>query len=209
MLSVCAAGNSINLSADLQGSITSLYEKDRTQGTATMNNQAQFLNSLPERDKLEGYRLYTACIKDFVSKGASEASPPGKAIPSRSQTSSNGGVEVTLQKCQVGASVLQCLITVSCVEHECRFALYGTYAPKGAHSVFIPQGSNLPYQARVGLNTPHDLGSASGKIAAATPTRAYLTFHDVPADTGSGKVVVSYSADSLPGKAEFQINAAR
>src|SRR3954466_9043192 len=79
MLTTCAAGNSINLSADLRGSLTSLYEKDRTQGTATMNNVTQFLGSLPEKDRLEGYRLYTSCIKDFVSR---PGPPPASYAPS-------------------------------------------------------------------------------------------------------------------------------
>lgn len=69
MLTGCAAGAGIDVSADLVGNISSIYEADRTNGHAIIKSQSQFLNSIPDADKLEVYRLYTACIKDIVHAG--------------------------------------------------------------------------------------------------------------------------------------------
>lgn len=69
MLTGCAAGAGIEASADLVGNISSIYDADRTNGHAVIKSQSQFLNSIPDADKLEAYRLYTACIKDIVHAG--------------------------------------------------------------------------------------------------------------------------------------------
>lgn len=66
LLQGCATGAQIYVSADLLGSITSIYEGDKTQGKALIKSQTEFLKLIPEKDRLEAYKLYISCISKFV-----------------------------------------------------------------------------------------------------------------------------------------------
>lgn len=66
MLTACASGASTEFDANLVGSIKELYEGQSTKGYAKLRTQTDFLSLLPDKDKLEGYRLYTECIKSIV-----------------------------------------------------------------------------------------------------------------------------------------------
>ncbi|ESX41115.1 hypothetical protein NLY43_14035 [Mesorhizobium sp. C416B] len=68
-LTTCAAGANTRFSADLIGSINDIYEgnKDKIQGKADLEIQSQFLQSLPDNMKMEGYRLYVECVQKLLS----------------------------------------------------------------------------------------------------------------------------------------------
>jgi len=67
MLNACASGASTEFDANLVGSIKGLYEGQQSKGFAKLKTQTGFMELLPEKDKLEGYRLYTECIKSIVT----------------------------------------------------------------------------------------------------------------------------------------------
>jgi hypothetical protein len=67
MLTACANGATTEFDANLVGSIEGLYQGQQSQGFANLKTQTGFMELLPEKDKLEGYRLYTECIKSIVS----------------------------------------------------------------------------------------------------------------------------------------------
>lgn len=73
LLSTCAAGSKEEFSADLIGNIGNIYEgnKDLIQGTARNDIQAYFLEQLPDKDRLEGYRLYVECVKSILQDDSS------------------------------------------------------------------------------------------------------------------------------------------
>lgn len=73
-LTTCAAGANIEISADLIGSINTIYDGGSTQGTAKLRNMGAFLEALPEADRLKAYELYTKCIKSFLDQ---QSSNPG------------------------------------------------------------------------------------------------------------------------------------
>lgn len=66
-LQTCAAGGEFEVDADLIGSVVNIYDEDRTEGKATINNQTTFLSLIPEKDRFKAYQLYVGCIKDILS----------------------------------------------------------------------------------------------------------------------------------------------
>src|SRR5689334_27709 len=66
MLASCAAGANIELKADLVGSITTIYQGQRTQGAASFQSSTEFLKLIPENSRLEAYKLYTQCIRNII-----------------------------------------------------------------------------------------------------------------------------------------------
>lgn len=66
LLQGCAVGAHIEISADLLGSITSIYKGDKTQGKTLISSQTEFLKLIPEKDRLKAYELYTRCISNFI-----------------------------------------------------------------------------------------------------------------------------------------------
>jgi len=69
LLQGCAIGAQINVSTDLIGSITSIYEGDKTQGKASISSKTEFLNLIPKKDRLKAYKLFTKCISGFIQNG--------------------------------------------------------------------------------------------------------------------------------------------
>ena len=67
MLTACASGATTKFDANLIGSIKQLYDGQGADGHASLETQSDFLKLLPDKDKLEGYRLYTECIKSIVA----------------------------------------------------------------------------------------------------------------------------------------------
>src|SRR4051794_9648006 len=63
LLRSCAAGADINLSADLQGSLKTIYEGQRTQGAASFKSSTEFLKLIPENQRLEAYKVYAQCVQ--------------------------------------------------------------------------------------------------------------------------------------------------
>lgn len=68
MLQGCAIGANIEVSADLMGSIATIYQGDKTQGKASIRSQTEFLKLIPEKDRLKAYELYTACMRDLLGR---------------------------------------------------------------------------------------------------------------------------------------------
>jgi hypothetical protein len=66
LLRGCAAGANIQVSGDLIGSISSIYDGQRTQGAASFQSSTEFLKLMPENSRLEAYKLYTNCIQNII-----------------------------------------------------------------------------------------------------------------------------------------------
>jgi hypothetical protein len=66
MLTSCAIGANIEVSADIVGSISTIYDGDKTQGKASIKSESKFLELMPEKDRLKAYELYTACISKLL-----------------------------------------------------------------------------------------------------------------------------------------------
>lgn len=71
----CAAGANIAVDADLIGSISTIYDGDKTQGKAKVSSKSEFLNSVPEKDRLKALELYHKCIERFISADPSARQP--------------------------------------------------------------------------------------------------------------------------------------
>jgi hypothetical protein len=68
-LTRCSGGLHLDLSGELRGSIKELYEGKRIVGEQfKFESVGQFLQLLPERDRLEGYTLYIGCIENGAGK---------------------------------------------------------------------------------------------------------------------------------------------
>jgi hypothetical protein len=80
-LSACAAGLSITISADLIGSITTLYDGQLTKGTTTFKTQTDFLRSFPEADRAKVYQLYTQCIVQILRGRTAKSEPQPQPLP--------------------------------------------------------------------------------------------------------------------------------
>lgn len=65
VMTVCGAGSSISIDANLQGSIASLYEKEATKGRAVQQIVTEIAKLLPTGDV---YARYLDCVKDLLSK---------------------------------------------------------------------------------------------------------------------------------------------
>jgi hypothetical protein len=68
VLTVCGAGLSLTISADLHGSIVSVYEQGRTQGKAFQDIKAQILTVIPPAQVTEVFKLYLDCVERMLSR---------------------------------------------------------------------------------------------------------------------------------------------
>jgi hypothetical protein len=66
-LSLCNAGHSQTLSADIQGKVAQDLHDGQLSATLASEIKGAFLNNnnLPEADRLAGYQMYIDCIKDI------------------------------------------------------------------------------------------------------------------------------------------------
>jgi hypothetical protein len=62
ILALCGAGSGLKLEADVEGSISSLYEKEKTQGAATQDIIAKILELIPPEQRLAAYNAYLDCV---------------------------------------------------------------------------------------------------------------------------------------------------
>lgn len=73
LLTTCAAGSGIQISGELQGSFQSIYQGIVTNADDfRLITSADFLDSLPPEDQLEGYRLYQECVLSILTRNTSE-----------------------------------------------------------------------------------------------------------------------------------------
>ena len=63
----CAGDLTVSIDAKLLGSVRSLYEGDRTEGTAHLKSETSFLSKIPEADRLRALKLYHDCIKTILA----------------------------------------------------------------------------------------------------------------------------------------------
>lgn len=77
-LTTCAAGANITIDGELKGSITEIFStnrKDIIEGRKFyFLTVTEFLKLLPEKDRLDGYKLYTVCI-DSILHGNLQGKP--------------------------------------------------------------------------------------------------------------------------------------
>ncbi len=96
-LTRCAIGSEIEVGVDLIGSISDIYEGDRSDGYLTIKNEAKFLEHFPIEDRLKAYQLYQECIVDYLDRLSYQ---PGYKEPTSDEirqaiynvTESRGGV---------------------------------------------------------------------------------------------------------------------
>jgi hypothetical protein len=63
---VCAGGLTVSIDAKLLGSIRTIYDGDKTFGTAKMQAEATFLESIPQQERSAAYKLYQECITKLL-----------------------------------------------------------------------------------------------------------------------------------------------
>lgn len=63
VMTVCAAGSSVTIDANLEGSILSTYEKSATRGRSTQVITTEIQKLLPQT---EAYRIYVGCLKSMI-----------------------------------------------------------------------------------------------------------------------------------------------
>jgi hypothetical protein len=71
-LQACAASENITLSADLSASVRQVYDR---QGESSFADSAAFLSRIPEKERLDAYRLYVECITKILGKTAVKPPP--------------------------------------------------------------------------------------------------------------------------------------
>jgi hypothetical protein len=80
-LRACATTQNIALSADLSASIRQIYDRPAVERASSFADSKTFLSRIPEKDRLEGYRLYVECITDIL--GITTVTPPPTAVTYR------------------------------------------------------------------------------------------------------------------------------
>jgi hypothetical protein len=58
----CASGVNMDLSADLVGSIRTIFSGEGTKGYASFRTENDFLKLFPESQRLQAYTLYVQCV---------------------------------------------------------------------------------------------------------------------------------------------------
>jgi tetratricopeptide (TPR) repeat protein len=103
-LGACAASMNLKLSADLLGSVKSIYEGAKIQGTAVLQNSPEFLKLFPEADRTTAYKLYLECITQILKTTFGGAAPPKKEACVANYTECAEGfktsIEAAIQACE-------------------------------------------------------------------------------------------------------------
>ncbi|HEV7877277.1 hypothetical protein [Bradyrhizobium sp.] len=103
-LGTCATNMNLNVSADLLGSVKSIYEGAKIQGTAVLQNAPEFLKLFPEGERTTVYKLYVECITKFLGTPSTDATLPKKEACVANYTECTNGfktsVEAAIQACQ-------------------------------------------------------------------------------------------------------------
>lgn len=69
IMTVCGGGSAFRFEGDLRRDAESLYEKGRTEGKALQDIIASITAQLPEKDRLDGYRIYSDCVGRMIGPG--------------------------------------------------------------------------------------------------------------------------------------------
>jgi len=71
-IATCAAGAGFDLSADLRGSLESVFSGDSTQGKSSVDLRTEWLKLFPPEDRIEAAKLYHDCIEKYFSQNESK-----------------------------------------------------------------------------------------------------------------------------------------
>jgi len=74
-LTVCALNLRIEISGNLQGSITNLYEGIKTNGDLNARFQSDFVSLFPGADRANAYQIYTQCVTSLLSAKSKTIEP--------------------------------------------------------------------------------------------------------------------------------------
>jgi tetratricopeptide (TPR) repeat protein len=103
-LGTCAASMNLKVSADLLGSVKSIYEGAKIQGTTILQNAPEFLKLFPEGERTTAYKLYIECITKILGTSSSDVTLPKKEACVANYTECTNGfktsVEAAIQACQ-------------------------------------------------------------------------------------------------------------
>lgn len=69
LVRTCSLSIDVDLSADLIGSIATLYEGDLTKGLASFSSSSDFLGQFDSADRLPAYRVYVSCVLEILKSG--------------------------------------------------------------------------------------------------------------------------------------------
>jgi hypothetical protein len=62
VMTVCGAGSRVKIDANIEGSVSSIYQKERTRGRALQEIITKIIDQLPAADRAEAYRHYLDCV---------------------------------------------------------------------------------------------------------------------------------------------------
>jgi hypothetical protein len=80
-LTTCATNSDMSVSADLLGSITSVYNGQKTQGAANLKTATKFIELFPAGDRAKIYELYTKCIAQILHLSSTDPPHPPSWAP--------------------------------------------------------------------------------------------------------------------------------
>jgi hypothetical protein len=104
VLALCGAGSGIKIEADLRGSITSLYEQQKTEGKAIQDIVAKIIELMPSDQRLAAYTAYLGCVNTVLIpsprktlEGGPVTLQPGETRAFNIDLSRSGFVDVSVR----------------------------------------------------------------------------------------------------------------
>jgi len=91
ILATCGAGSGIKLEGDLRGSITSVYEREKTQGKVIQDIVARIIELMPPEQRLAAYNAYLSCVSNLVGRGNGSGRDTSGREDTRTGTALNPG----------------------------------------------------------------------------------------------------------------------
>jgi hypothetical protein len=74
-LTTCATGSNIEIQANLLGSVSRIYNGQRTKGIASFKTITKFISLFPPTDRAKVYDLYTQCIVHVLGRSVDTPQP--------------------------------------------------------------------------------------------------------------------------------------
>jgi hypothetical protein len=81
VMTACGAGSSFSFDGDLRRGAESVYERGRTAGKAVQEIVATIVERVPERDRVEAYKIYVDCIVQLSKDKEPRQMVASTAIP--------------------------------------------------------------------------------------------------------------------------------
>jgi tetratricopeptide (TPR) repeat protein len=176
-VTVCATGMNIKLSADILGSVRTFYEGAKTQGTATLQNETEFLKLFPIHERKTAYELYLGCIAKILGFSKDASPPPNNSacLPTFAQCSDD-------YRTRTDAAVRSCSQAVQCEPSHALAHAYLGHAHRGvgeyraAESAYEQQ-LKLGYRLNdetIRSQALHNLGTLHMSMGALDSAESYL-----------------------------------